>query len=161
MISIIFKCFIVYVLVLKNIRILPQEDSIFWPAMCSAIPFLTAQSLLQLLNFFFQQAESRWGPILSLHVRHTRLQLFQLGGEGDSEVKNWFCKKLIWLCVCGCVCMCRHWLSEYLSLKSALVHFQVVSRWTLLHQLWAKLVHLRGGREVGEKNEEVSTPVAR
>lgn len=32
---------------------------------------------------------------------------------------------------------------QYLSLQCTLVHLQVVSGWTLLHQIWTKLIHLR------------------
>lgn len=47
--------------------------------------------------------------------------------------------------VCEFVCTCIHLVREqHLSLKRALIHFQVMSRRALLHQLWTKLVHLTG-----------------
>lgn len=60
-----------------------------------------------------------------------------------------------------CVQMCVRlnslgkWQVSYLSLKSALIHFKVMSCWTLLHQLWTKLVHLRGAKQEKKTKRQI------
>lgn len=94
-------------------------------------PFLAAKSLLQLLDSAFQQRDSGGGACLTLHVCHARLQLLHL--------------KAAWESVSDLTSSDRTSARGlgYLSLQCALVHFQVVSGRALLHQLGAKLVHLR------------------
>lgn len=80
-------------------------------------------------------AEGRLCPSMSA----TRdLSSFTWAGESYGEVT-----------VCWCVTEFVHldsWTVAYLSLQRTLVHLQVVSCRALLHQLWTKLVHLRGDR---------------